>query len=45
VVKSHIGLYVNDFSAHMGDKGKVAIERLQQLIAPEFGNEKSLFAY
>ncbi|MCP4264499.1 MAG: 1,4-dihydroxy-6-naphthoate synthase [Candidatus Brocadiaceae bacterium] len=45
VVKSHIGLYVNDFSGHMGDKGKVAIERLQQLIAPEFDNEKSLFAY
>ena len=45
VVKSHIGLYVNDFSAHMGDKGKVAIERLQQLIAPEFDDEKSLFAY
>ena len=45
VVKSHIGLYVNDFSAHMGDKGKVAIERLQQLIAPEFGDVKSLFAY
>jgi 1,4-dihydroxy-6-naphthoate synthase len=45
VVKSHIGLYVNDFSAHMGDKGKVAIERLQQLIAPEFDNGRSLFAY
>ncbi len=45
VVKSHIGLYVNDFSAHMGDKGKVAIERLQQLIAPEFDDKKSLFAY
>jgi len=45
VVKSHIGLYVNDFSAHMGDKGNVAIERLQQLIEPEFGDEKSLFAY
>jgi 1,4-dihydroxy-6-naphthoate synthase len=45
VVKSHIGLYVNDFSAHMGDKGKVAIERLQQLIAPGSGDVKSLFAY
>ena len=45
VVKSHIGLYVNDFSAHMGDTGKVAIERLQQLIAPEFDDKKSLFAY
>ena len=45
VVKSHIGLYVNDFSAHMGDKGKVAIGRLQQLIAPESGDVKSLFAY
>ncbi len=45
VVKSHIGLYVNDFSAHIGDKGKVAIERLQQLIVPESGNVKSLFAY
>ena len=45
VVKSHISLYVNDFSAHMGDKGKVAIERLRQLIAPESGDEKSLFAY
>ncbi len=45
VVKSHICLYVNDFSVHMGDKGKIAIERLQQLIAPEFGDEKSLFAY
>jgi 1,4-dihydroxy-6-naphthoate synthase len=45
VVKSHIDLYVNDFSAHMGEKGKVAIERLQQLIAPESGDVKSLFAY
>ncbi len=45
VVKSHIGLYVNDFSAHMGDKGKIAIERLQQLIAPESGDVNSLFAY
>ena len=45
VVTSHIDLYVNDFSAHMGDKGKVAIGRLQQLIAPEFGDVKSLFAY
>ena len=45
VVKSHIDLYVNDFSAHMGDKGKVAIERLQQLIAPEFNYVKPLFAY
>ncbi|MBT3878522.1 MAG: 1,4-dihydroxy-6-naphthoate synthase [Candidatus Scalindua sp.] len=45
VVKSHIGLYVNDFSAHMGEKGKVAIEQLQQLIAPEYGDVKSLFAY
>jgi 1,4-dihydroxy-6-naphthoate synthase len=45
VVKSHISLYVNDFSAHMGDKGKTAIERLQQLIAPESGDVKSLFAY
>jgi 1,4-dihydroxy-6-naphthoate synthase len=45
VVKSHIGLYVNDFSAHMGEKGKVAIKRLQQLIAPEFDDGKSLFAY
>jgi len=45
VVKSHIGLYVNDFSAHMGNKGKVAIECLQQLISPGFGDVKSLFAY
>ncbi|GAX60590.1 periplasmic solute-binding protein [Candidatus Scalindua japonica] len=45
VVKSHIGLYVNDFSANMGEKGKVAIERLQQLIAPGSGEVKSLFAY
>jgi len=45
VIKSHISLYVNDFSAHMGDKGKVSIERLQQLIAPESGDVKSLFAY
>ncbi len=44
VIKSHIALYVNDFSAHMGDKGKVAIERLQQLIAPEFGDVSSLYA-
>jgi hypothetical protein len=29
----------------MGNKGKVAIERLQQLIAPESGDVKSLFAY
>ncbi len=45
VVKSHINLYVNDFSAHMGDKGKTAIERLQQLIAPASDDVKSLFAY
>ena len=45
VVKSHIGLYVNDFSAHMGDKGKTAIERLQRLIAQESDDVKSLFAY
>ncbi len=45
VVKSHIGLYVNDFSAHMGDKGSIAIKRLQQLIAPASGDVKSLFAY
>jgi 1,4-dihydroxy-6-naphthoate synthase len=45
VVKSHIALYVNDFTSHMGDKGTVAIERLQQLIAPESGDVKSLFAY
>ena len=45
VVTSHIGLYVNDFSAHMGNKGEVAVERLQQLIAPESGDVKSLFAY
>lgn len=43
VVMSHIGLYVNDFSAHMGDKREVAVEWLQQLIAPEFGDMKSLF--
>ncbi len=45
IIKSHIGLYVNDFSAHVGNKGKIAIGRLQQLIAPEFGDVKSLFAY
>ena len=45
VVESHIKLYVTDFSAHMGDKGKVAIMRLQRLIAPEFDDVKSLFAY
>lgn len=45
VVKSHISLYVNDFSAHMGEKGKIAIERLQELIAPGSGDVKSLFAY
>ena len=45
VIKSHIGLYVNDFSAHMGAKGKVAIRRLQQLIAPKSGDVNSLFAY
>ncbi len=45
VIKSHIGLYVNDFSAHMGDKGKAAIERLQPLIAPESGDVRLLFAY
>ncbi len=45
VIKSHIGLYVNDFSAHMGNKGKVAIERLQQLISPKSGDVESLFAY
>ena len=45
IIKSHIGLYVNNFSAHMGNKGKVAIGRLQQLVAPEFGDVKSLFAY
>jgi 1,4-dihydroxy-6-naphthoate synthase len=45
VVTSHIGLYVNDFSAHMGDTREVAVERLQQLIAPEFGDIKSWFTY
>jgi len=45
VVESHIRLYVTDFSAHMGGKGKTAIERLQQLIAPGSGDVKSLFAY
>ncbi len=45
VVKSHISLYVNDFSAHMGNKGITAVRRLQQLIAPEFGDVHSLFAY
>lgn len=45
VIKSHIGLYVNDFSAHMGNKGKAAVWRLQQLIAPEFVEVQSLFAY
>ena len=45
VITSHIGLYVNDFSAHMGDRGKSAVERLQRLIAPWFGDVKSLFAY
>ncbi len=45
VVKSHISLYVNDFSAHMGNKGKSAVRRLQQLIAPKFGDVQSLFAY
>ena len=36
---------MNDFSAHMGDKGEVAVGRLPQLIAPEFGDMKTLFAY
>jgi hypothetical protein len=36
---------VNDFSAHMGDTREVAVERLQQLIAPEFGDIKSWFTY
>ena len=45
LLASHIGLYVNDFSAHMGNKGEVAVGRLQQLIAPESGDVKSLFAY
>jgi len=45
VVKSHIGLYVNDFSTHMGNKGITAIKRLQELIAPEVGDVQSLFAY
>jgi 1,4-dihydroxy-6-naphthoate synthase len=45
VVQSHIGLYVNNFSAHMGNKGKSAVRRLQQLIAPESGDVQSLFAY
>ena len=45
VVKSHIGLYVNNFSAHMGNKGKSAVRRLQQLIAPESGDVQLLFAY
>jgi hypothetical protein len=29
----------------MGDKGKTAIERLQQLIAQDSDDVKSLFAY
>ncbi len=45
VVKSHIDLYVNDFSAHIGNKGETAIRQLQQLIAPEFGDVQTLFAY
>ncbi|MDR4506789.1 MAG: 1,4-dihydroxy-6-naphthoate synthase [Candidatus Brocadiaceae bacterium] len=45
VVASHRKLYVTAFSAHMGNKGKVAIESLQQLIAPEFGDIDSVFAY
>ena len=45
VIKSHIGLYVNDFSAHMGNKGITAVRRLQELIAPEAGNVQLLFAY
>lgn len=45
VVASHIGLYVNDFSTHMGDKGKAAVGRLQRLISPESCDVDSLFAY
>ncbi len=45
VVKSHIGLYVNNFSTHMGNKGITAIKRLQELIAPDVGDVQSLFAY
>ena len=45
VVASHIKLYVTNFSANLGNKGEVAIGRLQQLIAPESGDVKPLFAY
>ncbi len=45
VIKSHIDLYVNNFSVHMGNKGKSAIRRLQQLIAPESGDVQLLFSY
>ncbi|MDR4504605.1 MAG: 1,4-dihydroxy-6-naphthoate synthase [Candidatus Scalindua sp.] len=45
VVSSHIAMYVNDFSAHMGDRGERAVRRLQQLIAPEFAGVNTCFAY
>ncbi len=45
VVKSHIEMYVNDFSAHMGDKGEAAVTMLQQLIVPESVGVNSYYAY
>ena len=45
IVASHIKTYVTNFSENLGYKGEVAIGRLQQLIAPGYGEVKSLFAY
>ncbi|MDR4496494.1 MAG: 1,4-dihydroxy-6-naphthoate synthase [Candidatus Scalindua sp.] len=45
IVASHIKTYVTNFSANLGCKGEAAIGRLQQLIAPGYGDVKSLFAY
>ncbi len=45
VVASHIAMYVNSFSAHIGERGEAAVRRLQQLIAPKLVGDKSYFAY
>jgi len=45
IVASHIKTYVTNFSANLANKGEVAIGRLQQLLAPGFGDVKTLFAY
>lgn len=47
VIKSHINLYVNQYSVHLGEKGKAAVEKMYE-VGSKFSNfprvEHSLFA-